>query len=72
MFKNLTFTIYTDPWLGNHKKWCARLQMGSGAAVQAYAYGFKTRKSLIEHLRAVAPGATIYMRSNSIGCEEVR
>lgn len=59
MFENLTFTIYKDAWHGNHRKWAAKLQMGSGATIKAYAFGFPTRKSLVRHLKAVAPGATI-------------
>ena len=53
-----TFTVRKDNWIPS-RPWCADVTDGDTVDIKNWAYEFKTRKSLVAHILAVAPEARI-------------
>lgn len=55
------FVVYKDPnsWQGSSRPWTCDMIMPNDPRCNKWAYGYKTKTSLIRHIQAIDSGATI-------------
>ena len=47
----VTVNIYKDSWIPS-RPWCADLKIANGDVFRSWQYGFRTKKALLENVKA--------------------